>query len=361
MTKKIIFSSGGTGGHILPAINLMKYLSKKGHKILLVTDARGNNFLKKYPELEVKIIKTDTPIKKNFVKKITSLLSVAFAILQSIFLFKREKPQLIFGFGGYVSFPISFVSKLFNIPLVIYENNLVLGRANKILLPIAKKILLGTEMPINFPEKYKKKTHFVGNILKEEIINYSVSKKQNEDKVFSILVLGGSQGAEIFGKVIPSVIKMIKEQGHEIKINQQCIENQKDSLIEFYNNINIKNNIFDFTDKILDLISSSDLAISRCGASTAAELVHTLTPFIAIPYPHSMDNHQYLNAKHYESKDCCWVVEQDNLITTKLFNLIIEIINDKKKLENVRESMKKNFSKNVYIKVENALKEFIEK
>ena len=125
--------------------------------------------------------------------------------------------------------------------------------------------------------------------------------------------------------------------------------------------MNKKNNIFDFTDKILDLISSSDLAISRCGASTAAELVHTLTPFIAIPYPHSMDNHQYLNAKHYESKDCCWVVEQDNLITTKLFNLIIEIINDKKKLENVRESMKKNFSKNVYIKVENALKEFIEK
>ena len=72
-----------------------------------------------------------------------------------------------------------------------------------------------------------------------------------------------------------------------------------------------------------------------------------------------MDNHQYLNAKYYESKGCCWVIEQDKFSSTNLFNLILEIIKDKKKLENVRESMKKNDSKDVYDKVENAIKEFI--
>ena len=214
-------------------------------------------------------------------------------------------------------------------------------------------------MPINFPEKYKNKVYQIGNILREEIINYSIIKKKNNDKNFSILVLGGSQGAEVFGKIIPSAIKMLKEEGYEIKINQQCIKQQKNSLVEFYKKNNIKSNIFDFTNNILDLIESSDLAISRCGASTTAELVNTLTPFIAVPYPYSTDNHQYLNAKHYENKGCCWVIEQDKFSSTNLFNLILEIMKDKKKLENIRESMKKNGSKDVYYKVEKAIKEFI--
>ena len=359
MTKKIIFSSGGTGGHIFPAISLMKYFSNKGNKVLLVTDIRGSNFLKKYSQFKSYIINADTPINKNFFRKILSFAIIFSSIIRSIFILKKEKPHLIFGFGGYVSFSISFASKFFNIPLVIYENNLVLGRTNKNLLPLSKKLLLGTKVPINFSEKYKNKVYQVGNILREEIINYSAIEKKGNNKTFSILVLGGSQGAEIFGRIVPSVIKMIKNKGYEININQQCIESQKNSLVEFYNKNNIKNNIFDFTNNILDLISSSDLAISRCGASTAAELVHTLTPFIAVPYPHSMDNHQYLNAKHYENKGCCWILEQNNFSSTNLFNLVMEIVKDKRKLENVRESMKKNDSKNVYNKVENAIKEFI--
>ena len=104
---------------------------------------------------------------------------------------------------------------------------------------------------------------------------------------------------------------------------------------------------------------SSNLAITRCGASTAAELTHTLTPFIAIPLPHSIDNHQYLNAKYYQDRGCCWLLEQSNFNTKNLFNIIMETIKNKNKLKNIRENMKKNDSKNVYAEVENAIKEFI--
>ena len=173
------------------------------------------------------------------------------------------------------------------------------------------------------------------------------------------MVLGGSQGAEVFGKIVPSVIKMIKDKGYDIEINQQCIENQKNLITEFYAKNGIKNNVFEFTNDILNLISSADLAISRCGASTAAELVETCTPFIAVPYPYSMDNHQYLNAKYYEKKGCCWVLEQNNFTSINLFNLVMEILKDKKKLKNVREAMKKYSSKNVYYKVEKAIEELI--
>ena len=133
--------------------------------------------------------------------------------------------------------------------------------------------------------------------------------------------MGGSQGAEIFGKIIPSTIKMLNDKGHTIEIKQQCIKQQKNSLIEFYKINNIKSNIFDFTNNILDLIKSSDLAISRCGASTTAELVNTLTPFIAVPLPYSMDNHQHLNAQHYERKGCCWMLEQNNFTSVKLHEI----------------------------------------
>ena len=171
--------------------------------------------------------------------------------------------------------------------------------------------------------------------------------------------MGGSQGAEVFGRIVPSAIKMLKDKEYIIEIIQQCTKQQKNSLIEFYKKNNIQSNIFDFTNNILDLIKSSDLAISRCGASTTAELAHTLTPYIAVPYPYSVDDHQYLNAKYYEEKGCCWVLEQNNFTSINLFNLIMEILKDKKKLKNVRENMKKNDSKDVYDKVENAIREFI--
>ena len=95
------------------------------------------------------------------------------------------------------------------------------------------------------------------------------------------------------------------------------------------------------------------------GASTTAELVHTLTPFIGIPLPNSIDNHQYLNAEYYKNKGCCWVLDKESLSIENLFNLILEIIKDKNKLISIENNMKNNSSKNVYSNIENALKDFI--
>ena len=359
MTKKIIFSTGGTGGHILPAINLMKHFFKKGHKVVLVTDDRGSNFIDDYSEFKSYILKVQTPTNKNLFKKILSFLSIFYSIIKSIIILKKEKPNLVFGVGGYVSFPISFISKFFNLPLVIYENNMILGRANKYLLPFSKKIFLAKKINTNFPEKYKDKIHIVGPVLNKNIINSTIPKKDENEKKISILVLGGSQGAEIFGKVVPAVIKMIKNEGYKIKIIQQCIKSQKNFLTNFYTENNIESFVFEFHKDILKLILSSDLSITRCGASTIAELVHTLTPFIAVPLPDSIDNHQYLNAKYYEDKGCCWILEQKNFNTNNLFNLIMDNIKNKNKLDKIRENMKKNYSKKAYDFIENDIKEFI--
>jgi len=359
MNKKIIFAAGGTGGHIFPAINLMKHFYHQGCKVVLVTDKRGKNFIEDYSEFKTYILKADTPTNKKFLEKILSFFVIFYSLFRSILILRNEKPNLVIGFGGYVSFPISYASKFFKLPLVIYENNLVLGRTNKYLLPMAKKVFIAKKIVKNFPEKFKNKIYEVGSILDKNIINYSNLTNYDNKENFTILALGGSQGAEIFGKILPSITKMIKEEGHKIEIYQQCVKNQKKLLIDYYKKNNIKNYVFEFEKNILKLILSSDIAITRCGASSTAELAYTCTPFIAVPLSNSIDNHQYLNAKFYEEKGHCWILEEKNFNTKNLFNLITEVIKNKNKLKKIRDSMRKNLNNNVYIDIENQIKEFI--
>ena len=139
MNKKIIFSTGGTGGHIFPAVNLMKHFFNNGYKVLLVTDSRGINFMKSYSEFKSYVLNTETPTNKNFLGKISSYIKIFFSIIRAMIILKKEKPNIVFGLGGYVSFPISFASKFYNLPLFIYENNVILGRTNKYLLSLSKK------------------------------------------------------------------------------------------------------------------------------------------------------------------------------------------------------------------------------
>jgi len=359
MSKKIIFTAGGTGGHILPALNLMKHFFEKGYDVVLVTDKRGNVFISNNSKFRSYILTSGTPTNKNFFYKIFSFFIIFYSLIKSFKILKKEKADLVIGFGGYVSFPLSFASKFFNLPLFIYENNSVLGRANKSLLPFAKKILLANIIKKNFPKKYENKIQEVGPILNKNILdNSKIEKNYNKDN-FSLLILGGSQGAEIFGKIIPSVVKMIKNEGHNIEIMQQCTRSQKESIIDYYKKNDIKHYVFEFDINVIKLILSSDLVISRCGASTTAELAYTITPFIAVPLPNSIDNHQYLNAKFYEDRGCCWILEQNNFNSKNLFNLIMEVVKDKNKLKNSHNNMKKISKKNVYIDIENQIKEFI--
>ena len=164
------------------------------------------------------------------------------------------------------------------------------------------------------------------------------------------MVTGGSQGAEIFGQVVPNVIKSLNDKGILKNIYQQCTKNQKIILENFYNENNINNAIFEFDSNIFEKIINADLVITRSGASTLGELVHLNKPFIAIPFSHAMDNHQFHNAKYYENKGYCWMIEQTNFNDKALFNLILKILKDKKKLDSIRENMKK---KDIYNTNEN--------
>ena len=139
---RVIIATGGTGGHVLPAASLANYLNKIGFSTVLTTDERGLKFVETEIIKNVKIINASPFIKEN---KITSTIKIISAILSSLFSILKIKPKFIFGMGGYASFPLCIAAYLLRIPFIIYENNLLIGKANKFLMPFTKKIFTSYE------------------------------------------------------------------------------------------------------------------------------------------------------------------------------------------------------------------------
>ncbi len=361
MTKKIkgIIAIGGTGGHVFPGCNLANHLIENGYEIKLVTDSRGLNFLEKYKHLNIFTLPSSPLLNKNLVLLVYSLIKIFYSILRSIIFLILNRPKIIFGMGGYASFPICIAAWMLKIEFVIYENNLIIGKANKYLLPFAKKIFVSYKELEGIPFKYVDKILLIGNIIKNEIINFShENKKVFEEKKINILVLGGSQAAKIFAETLPSIFCESSNQGIALKVYQHCLPNQSEKLKTIYRNSNIECEIFNFSNNLVEYFSKVNLAITRSGSSMLAELTNANIPFISIPLPSSADNHQFFNAFYYERKKFSFLIEEKDL-KTKLIPLLKDIYSDSSILSKIRENQSQYSDKNVYKNINKALKVII--
>ena len=225
-----------------------------------------------------------------------------------------------------MSIPLCISAKILGINIYLFEPNKVLGKSNKLILKFCKKIICNYENIINFPSKFDDKIFLIKPILKKEIFLINKNKKTPNNGL-NILVLGGSQGANFFDQFVENLILNISKK-FKITVYQQVNNsNILDKLKKKYLDNNIQSNIFTFDNDILNSMSKCNIAITRCGASTIAELVYLNIPFIGIPFPFAKDNHQFYNAKFYEENDCCWLYKQKDVSLNKmldLFNRIIE-------------------------------------
>ncbi len=347
MSKKILIATGGTGGHVFPAYSLSKYFLKKKYNIELISDRRGMRYLKNYSDLKINLIDTITIFQRNPLQIIKASIILILALIKSFFFIIKKKPDIILGMGGYSSFPICIVGKLFKIKVILYENNLIIGKTNKFLLPFIDQIFVSYDKILNINEKYKKKFLITGNILREEITNFKTKNIIKKDKNLTLLILGGSQAAQVFGEKLPKIFSECKKNNMDLKIIQQCTSDQIDILKEFYKNNKFNYEIFTFTKNIIKYFDQVDLAISRSGSSMSAELINCRIPFISIPLPSSAENHQLFNAKYFESQGFSFLVEERN-IEKDLFTLIKSIHEDKSLLNQMREKQKKQSDKKVF-------------
>ena len=357
--NKIIIATGGTGGHVFPAYSLAKHFLENKINVEIISDKRGLKYLQDYNDIKVIKINSSTIFKKNIIQMLLSSLIIFYSVLRSFFFLLKDRPNLVFGMGGYSSFPVCIAAKILRIPFIIYENNLYIGKANKYLLPYAKKIFISYEELQGINKKYQKKIKVIGNIIRKEILNFEVKSDSKETyEKLKILILGGSQAAKIFAEKLPKIFKECKDAEISFKIYQQCLPEQNKFLTSFYKDLNIDFEIFNFTNNILDYFSKINLAITRSGSSMLAELINARIPFISVPLPSSADDHQLKNAIHYEKNGYSYLIEEKDL-NKKLFQLIKKINEDTSLLSQIISKQRQYSDKSVYENIDKQVEKII--
>ena len=343
MRKNFLITTGGSGGHVLPAKIIFEHLSKDKNVIISI-DRRGLKYLEKdIHQFEI----IDTPKLNNLLFLPINLVKILLLTLKSLLLLKRKKIEQVFSTGGYMSLPVILAARLLKLNIYLLEPNQVLGRANRYFVKSCKKIFCYSKKIKNFPDEFTDKITIINPLIKRDTYNIKKSLKINDK--FTLLIVGGSQGASIFdGNLKKSIVNISKK--NPIKIIHQTSEKNIHSLTDFYSKNHIENKIFSFDKDFVQYIQEADLCVTRAGASTLAELSVMNTPFIAVPLPTSKDNHQMENANFYKENNSSWIVEQNNF-EEKIEEFLMNILNDKSDYLNKKENLKKLNYQNTWINV----------
>lgn len=344
LRAKIFVVGGGTGGHLFPAIAAQQELVKRGYEVHLITDDRCVKYLaSNNSSINIHIINS-SGFKSGIFAKICSIFKVISALVKTFVLLRRERPQLVMTFGGYVAFAPLLCANMLGIDTVIHEQNCFLGKVNKWFAYRARKILLTFKDTKNVPAGNAQKIIVSGNPVREEISKIKV-KKNFVKNPFKIVVMGGSQGAKVFSDLVPEAIEIIMTRHSDFKfeIIQQAKAEDVDRIKSIYNKWNIKCEISDFFHNIPEILSKAHLVIARSGASTIAELIELVQPALFVPFPFAAEKHQDFNADVIAKNGGGWWISQDVITSEILAKKIIEMYEDRnilirasKKLEQLK-------------------------
>ena len=337
MKKRILISTGGSGGHVIPATILYEHLKDQFY-VFMSTDFRGMKFLDKN-KYNFDVFNVPQ-ISKNIFLLPFQFFFIIYLIIKSIFFLRKRRIDILISTGGYMSLPLCIASKILNIKIFLFEPNMVLGRSNKFFIKSCDKIFCYSTEIKNFPKEHIKKISVIPALLRKKF--YDVKKAVGIDKNINLLIIGGSQGAKIFDTLIKSsIIELSKK--FIIQIYQQTNLINFENLKKFYTDNNINYKLFDFNEDLPNFMSRSNICITRAGASTLAELVFLNLPCIAIPLPTSKDNHQLENAFFYNKIGCNWILNQNEIHNATIANKLINIVVNKEEYSNKKINMK-NFS-----------------
>lgn len=333
-TFKIAMITGGTGGHIFPAIALADALHELNHDCLILADKRFLNYKTQVPKyLHYKIVPSGS-FAGGIFHKITSLFKIAFGVIYSIKIYLTYKPNIAIGFGGYTTFPGILAAKILQIPIVIHEQNAVIGTANKFLMKWADVIALTFKNTIGV-DKNDRRAKVVGNPVRKRIqsfrdVPYTVPTSSSN---INIVVTGGSQGATVFSKILPEVFALLDSRlTSRIKIFQQCRVEDLVRVESRYNDLGISSVVEKFFDDMPMLLGLSHIVFSRAGASIISELMAIGRPSILIPIKNSIGNHQYLNAKMLEDHKAAWIINEQDFNPGDCAKLLEKLLNDQDEL-----------------------------
>ena len=352
MREKVLISTGGSGGHVIPAIIIHDHLKEK-YDTIISTDSRGLKYLEKN---DYRSILIDTPKFNSLILFPFILFKVLILTINSLKILKKEKISYLISTGGYMSLPLCLAAKILNIKIFLIEPNMVLGRANNFFLNFSKKLICYSINLKNYPKKFENQKKISKPFIRKKYYEANLYKK--DENLFTIMIIGGSQGAKIFDTLIKESILSVSK-SCLINVIHQTSEKNINYLKNFYKINNIESKVFSFDQNLNELMKQSDLCISRSGASSLAEMSLMNVPFIAIPLPRSKDNHQYENAKYYYDKDCCWIIDQKKFDKKKFEELLLKISKKDEYYVAKKENLKKLNYQNTWNNVNQNLLEIL--
>ncbi|QXD23020.1 UDP-N-acetylglucosamine--N-acetylmuramyl-(pentapeptide) pyrophosphoryl-undecaprenol N-acetylglucosamine transferase [Opitutia bacterium ISCC 51] len=316
---KVLIVCGGTGGHLTPGIAIAEELLERGHHCSLVVSRKkvDARLIQNYPTLEF-VDAPGAPFAWHPVKLLKFIWVQLTAFFFALRLLSRIKPDLILGFGGFVTAGIALPGYVKGIPFALHEANRIVGRSNRFLSRFAKRVFLPDEVTI--PGTDSSKIQFAGLPLRKEFVSMSrddARKTLNIQPAERLLVVfGGSQGASALNNWAKESMDDLAQKG----VSLYCLTGMRSELpgeqeIKTTTHGTVRSRFVPFSDSMPAVLSAADVVVSRAGAGSIGEIIRCGVPAILIPYPFARDDHQTANAEFVVQKDAARIVQETQLTT----------------------------------------------
>ncbi|QEX15838.1 UDP-N-acetylglucosamine--N-acetylmuramyl-(pentapeptide) pyrophosphoryl-undecaprenol N-acetylglucosamine transferase [Hypericibacter terrae] len=331
----ILLTAGGTGGHMFPAEALAAALLKRGRRVMLVTDKRGQGFGDRLPEVETRRIPAGALAGKRISDRLSGLFRLAQGYFEARRILRSARPSLAVGFGGYASVPAMLAAAHAKVPLLLHEQNAVMGRANRLLASRANRIATCFEQVGALPASAQARAVLTGNPVRPAIaaLAHSIYVAPQPGGALELLVIGGSQGARILSQVIPAAIERLGAGDRaRLRLAQQCRAEDLETVAAAYRRIGFAAELKPFFADMAARLAHVHLMIARSGASTVAELQAAGRPSILVPYRFAADDHQTANARAMATSGAAWVMTEAEFTPEALAARLASLLADPQQL-----------------------------
>ena len=341
---KIIVTGGGTGGHTSPAVAVIEELKRRDPQLLLQWVGKKNSMEEKVAakhHVPFRKIPVEGWTRKKSPRIIITAVKLAWSLIRCWFYLRVFRPQVVFGVGGYVSLPVTWMAQRMGIHTVLHEQNKRLGLANRLCAPRASRMLLSYPDTVgNFPQE---KSKVVGNPVRAAFMEpkEKIEARQElglQENVPVVLIIGGSQGAHSINEAVAKVVHAFSKEEAQFVWGagkSEAIQRRLES-----EDASASTQVHAFIEDMATVCAAADLIVSRAGASTTAELAVLGKPAILVPYPHAADNHQEHNARAFEAAGAAVVLLDSNCNGDSLAALIRELLGDDQRLEEMGKAAK---------------------
>ena len=317
MARTIMIMAGGTGGHVFPALAVAGFLKQQGWRVVWLGAKTGMEAtLVPKHGYEVAWVRFSGLRGKGLMRAALLPFNLLVAFWQSARAIFAQRPDVVLGMGGYISFPGGLMASLLHRPLVIHEQNSVAGLANKVLARLADKVLEG--FPGSLPG-----AQFSGNPVRKDIAALGAPGARYAARTgrLGLLVVGGSLGAQILNETVPQALALLP-QGERPEVTHQSGEKNIEALRAGYAGVGVQAELVAFIDDMAARYAGADVVLCRAGALTVAELACAGVASILVPFPHAVDDHQTENAKFLSARGAAILLPQAELTAGRLADLL---------------------------------------